>query len=178
VISDEDLMIATAQGDINSFEQIMLRYQATIWRTACRFSGDTEEARDIAQSVFLKLFESAPSYHRTASFKTYLFRIAHNTCIDHCRKKRPICLADFPDVVDESPSQADRMMTIEREKAVRTAIQSLSLKQRSAIILRYDDDLSIREIADVMRASEKAVERLLAHARKTLHSALRNILKN
>jgi RNA polymerase sigma-70 factor, ECF subfamily len=178
VISDEDLMIAIAQGDINAFDQIMLRYQASIWRTACRFSGDMEEARDITQSVFLKLFEAASTYRKTASFKTYLFRIAHNSCIDHCRKKRPLPLSDSPDVADESLSQPDRMMTVEREKAVRTAIQSLPLKQRSAILLRYDEELSIREIADVMRTSEKAVERLLAHARETLHSALRNILKN
>lgn len=178
MISDEDLMIATAQGNIDAFEQIMLRHQASVWRTACRFSGDAEEARDITQSVFLKLFESASTYHKTASFKTYLFRIAHNTCIDHCRKKRPLCLSDFPDVADESPSQSDRMMTNEREKTVRGAIQSLPLKQRSAILLRYDDELSIREIADVMHASEKGIERLLAHARETLHLAIRNNLKN
>jgi RNA polymerase sigma-70 factor (ECF subfamily) len=85
-------------------------------------------------------------------------------------------LSDSPDVIDESQSQSDRMMTNEREKTVRTEIQSLPLKQRSAILLRYDDELSIREIAEVMRTSEKAVERLLAHARETLHSALRNIL--
>jgi RNA polymerase sigma-70 factor, ECF subfamily len=178
VISDEELMASAARGDINAFEQIVLRYQALVWRVAYRFVGNSSDAKDITQTVFLKLFEAAPRYHATALLKTYLFRVAYNTCIDHCRKKRPLCLSDFPDVSDESPSQSDRMMTIEREKTVHTAIQLLPLKQRSAIILRYDDELSIREIADVMRTSEKAVERLLAHARETLHSTLRNILKN
>jgi RNA polymerase sigma-70 factor, ECF subfamily len=178
VISDEDLMIATSQGDIHAFEEIMRRYQAMVWRTACRFSGDAEEARDITQSVFLKLFESAPGYRRTASLKTYLFRIAHNACIDHCRKKRPLLMGDIPDILDEAPLQSDKLLTIERDKTVRTAIQSLPPKQRFAILLRYDDELSIREIAEIMRTSEKAAERLLAHARETLCSTLRINLEN
>jgi RNA polymerase sigma-70 factor (ECF subfamily) len=173
--SDEELMILAAQGDMKAFEQIVLRYQASVWRTACRFSGDSEEARDIAQSVFLKLFESAPSYRQTASFKTFLFRIVNNTCIDSFRKKRPEPRSDLPDVADESPSQAENMAVFERKKAVRGAIRSLPPRQRSVIILRYDAELSVRDIAGIMRVSEKAVERLLAHAREALHSTLRNI---
>jgi RNA polymerase sigma-70 factor, ECF subfamily len=170
--SDEELMILAAQGDVNAFGRIVLRYQSGVWRTACRFSGDPEEARDVAQSVFLKLFESASQYRQTASFKTFLFRIVNNTCIDSFRKKRPVPRSDLPDIADESPSQAECMAKAERERAVRVALRSLPGRQRSAIILRYDAELSVREIAGIMRVSEKAVERLLAHGREALHSVL------
>jgi RNA polymerase sigma-70 factor (ECF subfamily) len=172
VLSDEELMIAATQGDMKAFEQIVLRHQASVWRVACRFLRDIEEARDITQSVFLKLFESAPRYRKTATFKTFLFRIVNNTCIDHYRKKRPFHLSDPPDVPDESPLPSEGLLAREREKAVRRALQDLPNRQHSAVILRYEAELSVREIAEVVHSSEKAVERLLAHAREALHSVL------
>jgi RNA polymerase sigma-70 factor, ECF subfamily len=172
VLSDEELMIAATRGDMKAFEQIVLRHQASVWRAAFRFLGDVEEARDITQTVFLKLFESAPRYRRTAAFKTFLFRIVNNTCIDHSRKKRPLIFSDLPDVPDESPLPSDVMLAREREKAVRRALQALPPRQRSAVILRYEAELSVREIAEIVHASEKSVERLLAHAREGLHAAL------
>jgi RNA polymerase sigma-70 factor, ECF subfamily len=170
MIADEDLMLAAARGDTNAFEQIVLRHQAAVWRTACRFSGDAEEARDIAQSVFIKLFESAARYRATASFKTFLFRIVNTTCIDFSRKKRPVPQSNLPDIADETPLSSETIIALERETAVRSAMKALQPRQWSALTLRYEAELSVREIAETMQVSEKAVERLLAHAREALRS--------
>jgi RNA polymerase sigma-70 factor, ECF subfamily len=169
--SDEDLMTASAQGDIHAFEQIVLRYQASVWRVACRFIRNNEEARDITQLVFLKLFEASSRYKKNALFKTYLFRIVNNVCLDFLRKKRPITQEVLPDILDYSPLPTDILITNEREKAVRNAIEMLPKRQKAVIILRYDAALSIREIADILKVTEKAVERLLAHARSALRSS-------
>ena len=174
MISDEDLMASTAQGDTNAFEQIVLRYQDAVWRVACRFVGNSVDAQDITQTAFLKLFEAAPRYQPTAMLKTYLFRIVHTTCIDYSRKHRPAILDDPTDVSDNSPSAIDALMVKERYATLTQAIESLPLRQRSAILLRYEADLSIREISNILPATEKAVERLLARGRNALSTFLKD----
>jgi RNA polymerase sigma-70 factor, ECF subfamily len=174
VTSDEELMASAAQGDLNAFEQIVLRHQASVWRVAYRFVGNPAEAQDITQIVFLKLFEAAPRYHPTALLKTYLFRIVHTTCIDHSRKNRLTTLDDPSEVPDDSPSVIDSIIRHERDKTIKQVIEALPLRQRSAITLRYEAELPIRDIANILKVTEKAVERLLAHARDTLCALLKN----
>jgi RNA polymerase sigma-70 factor (ECF subfamily) len=174
VISDEDLMGSAEQGDTGAFEQIVLRYQASVWRVACRFTGNAADAQDITQIVFLKLFEAAPRYRPTALLKTYLFRIVNSTCIDHSRKKRTLTLEERIDIPDESPSVEDDLINNEKSRALRDAINTLSLRHRSVIVLRYDAELSVRDIAGILKITEKATERLLARARGALHLSLKN----
>ena len=131
MISDEELMASTAQGDLRAFEQIVIRYQSLVWRIAYRFLGNTSDAQDITQIVFLKLFEAAPNYHPSALLKTYLFRIVNTTCIDHVRKKRP-ALDDPEEVPDPDPSAVDSLILRERDGAIRNSIEKLPLRQRSA----------------------------------------------
>jgi RNA polymerase sigma-70 factor, ECF subfamily len=173
VLSDEDLMSAAAGGDMNAFEQIVLRYQDMVWRVAVRFIGNAAEAQDITQMVFLKLFEAAPRYRVSALLKTYLFRIVNTTCIDFSRKNRTVAVDDLSDVPDGSPSVIDGMVAREKDGKVRQAIDALPVRQRAAVLLRYEAELSICEIADILNAGEKAVERLLAHAREALFKVLK-----
>jgi RNA polymerase sigma-70 factor, ECF subfamily len=167
-------MASAAQGDLSAFEQIVLHHQASVWRVAYRFVGNPAEAQDITQIVFLKLFEAAPRYHPTALLKTYLFRIVHTTCIDHSRKNRLTTLDDPSEVPDDSPSAVDAMIMHENEKEIKQFIEALPPRQRSAITLRYEAELPIRDIANILKVTEKAVERLLAHARETLFAELKN----
>jgi RNA polymerase sigma-70 factor, ECF subfamily len=169
---DEDLMTAVGRGDEDAFGQIVQRYEGPVWRVAARYSGDAAEAKDIAQCVFMKLFESARRYEKTAKFRTYLFRIVNTTCIDHVRKKRPAAVGDPPEVLDGSPSPSDAMVIRERNRTLRTAINGLPLRQRSAIVLRYDAELPVRDVAEILKLSEKAAERLLARARTSLQTKL------
>jgi RNA polymerase sigma-70 factor, ECF subfamily len=173
VISDETLMAAAGKGDAGAFEQLVLRYRDPVWRVAYGFTGNSADAQDITQTVFLKLFEAAPRYRTTALFKTYLFRIVHTTCIDHFRKKRPNSPDDPADTADCAPSAIDSMIISERDSAIRKSIESLPLRQRSAILLRYEKVLSVRDISIVLKTSEKAVERLLARGRDALAVILR-----
>ncbi len=174
MLSDEELMTAASKGDINAFREIVQRYKTAVWRFAFRFTGDAADAQDIVQTAFLKILESVRHYRHISLFKTYLFRIVNNTCIDFSRKKRPDRLKDFSEIRDGSPSAVDDMIVKQREKTVRDAIENLSLRHRSVIILRYDAGLSVRDIANVLKITEKAAERLLAHAREALYIRLKN----
>lgn len=174
MLSDEDLMTAAVKGDMKAFGEIVQRYQASVWRVAVRFIGDAADAQDITQNVFLKLLESAPRYRRISLLKTYLFRIVNTTCIDFSRKKRPIPLKEPFEIQDESNPAADAMIVQQRDEIVRDAIDTLSLRYRSVIVLRYDAELSICDIAGVLKITEKTVERLLARARNALYIRLKN----
>ena len=175
--SDEELMLNICEGDLEAFEQIVLRHQAEAWHAAYRFTGNAAEAEDLAQETFLRILDAASRYQRTASFRTYLFRILNRLCIDHVRKKRPIATDILPQSADETgPSAIQRVSDRERDAAIQAALDSLPLNQRMAVVLRYFEGLSGSEMAQTMGISTKAVERLLARARKALEPRLKHLL--
>jgi RNA polymerase sigma-70 factor, ECF subfamily len=166
--SDEELMASVAIGDCRAFDMLVERYQGIIWRTAWRYTGNSEDARDICQMVFLKLYEAKSRYRITAAFKTYLFHIANNVCIDHYRKKHLTSEIDADDVTDTAPLSDERHEEQVRARGLHRAIAQLPERQRRSVALRYEADLPVKEIAITMGISRKAVERLLAHARDAL----------
>lgn len=170
--SDESLMVAVAQGDFSAFEQLIERHQHGVWRTAWRMVGDYQAAEDLAQDAFLRILEAAERYRPSASFRTYLYRIVVHLCIDHQRKLRPVPQKDAGLSADPSSQAEERVVLDELSEAVQQTLAGLPSKQRSAIVLRYYQGLSTREIAEVMETSVKAVERLLARGRAKLQRRL------
>jgi RNA polymerase sigma-70 factor (ECF subfamily) len=177
VPSDEALMQAVALGDLAAFEQLVLRHQETAWRTAYRMLGCHQTAEDVAQEAFLRVFKAADRYRPKAAFRTYLYRIVVRLCLDHLQKGRPVPADDLVPI-DDWPSPEQRATDAEQAQAVQEAIGCLPPKQRSAIVLRYYEGLSGREIAAAAETSVKTVERLLARARATLEGLLADYFKN
>lgn len=175
--SDEILMQAVAGGDLAAFEQLVLRHQEFVWQTAYRVLGCHRDAEDIAQEALLKVFQARDRYRPTAAFRTYLLRIVVRLCLDHLRKGRPLPAENLA-AVDGSSSPEQQVVDREQAEAVRAAIACLPAKQRTAVVLRYYEALSGREIAEAMGTTAKAVERLLARARKSLESGLGRFLRD
>ncbi len=178
VISDEQLMQTIARGDLDAFNEIVLRYQNLVWRTAYRLLGDAMEAEDVAQETFLKILKAAPRYRPTASFRTYLYTIIYRLCLDTRKKSRPSLMDTIPDRPSTSPSAVETLVARERGEEIRRALDSLPINQRTAIFLKHDEGLSYAEIAQVMDISLKAVEMLIRRARETLQSKLTHLKKN
>jgi RNA polymerase sigma-70 factor (ECF subfamily) len=172
VPSDETLMLAVARGDLAAFERLVLRHQESAWRTAYRMLGCHQTAEDVSQEAFLRVSEAAERYRPTAAFRTYLYRIVVRLCLDHLRKRRPVPTDNLLPA-DDWPSPEQWAAHVEQAQAVQEAVGRLPPKQRAAVVLRYYEGLSGREIAAAMDTSVKAVERLLARSRKTLEARLR-----
>src|SRR5437879_7793370 len=83
---DADLVDRYLAGDISAFDELMIRYERQIYRVCYRFVENRDDARDLAQEVFIKAFEHLPSFRRESSLKTWLYRIAINHCINHVKK--------------------------------------------------------------------------------------------
>jgi RNA polymerase sigma-70 factor (ECF subfamily) len=168
--TDEELMTAVSSGDRSAFDILVKRYQGSVWRVARRFTGNDEDARDICQTVFLKLYDAGFRYKIAASFKTYLFRITNNVSIDYYRKKRSEAGNYSMESTDSAPLQDEILEESERHRKLHHALAQLPERQRIATALRYEADLPVKEIAVAMGVSQKAVERLLAHMREALRS--------
>ena len=170
-------MQAVAGGDLYAFNEIVLRYQDLAWKTAYRFLGDAMEAEDVAQESFLNILRAAPRYHPTATFRTFIYRILANLCIDRARKKHPAYTDDLSDIPDLSSNPTDDLIEKERHAQIRKALDSLPPNQKAATILRHYEGLSYAEIAHVLGVTPKAVERLIAHARASLQTRLPHLKK-
>lgn len=175
--SDEELMLAVANGDLRAFEQLVRRHQAAAWNAAYRFLGNAADAEDAAQEAFLRILDAAPRYWPTASFRTYLYRIVTRLCFDLARRRRVRRHQPLPDVVANSSSAESASLLMEQAAAVRDALDSLPAAQKMAVVLRYYQDLGYREMAAILATTEKGVERLLARARATLADRLDQFLE-
>ena len=160
--SDEELMLAVGKGDLNALGEIVLRHQHSAWNIAYRFLGNETDAEDVAQEAFLKLLGAAKRYRPTASFRTYLHRIVTRLCLDWVAKKQPIYTNKLPEAADPARTASEKLISVERDLAVRKALYKLPPNQRMAIVLKYYEGIGYREIAATMEVTEKAVERLLA----------------
>lgn len=127
----------------------------------------------MVQEAFLRILDAAYRYRSRASFRTYLYRVLMRLCIDHKRKFRPIPTDKLPYTPPLGPKQVQRIECAETQSAVRKALDALPSKYRLVIILRHFEGLSGAEIAVAMNTTPKAVERLLARARRNLEPLLR-----
>lgn len=169
---DADLVALTSKGDERAFKELLQRHQNAVYGFALRLlSGDTQEAEDVAQETFLRLFRVSANYHPTASIRTFLFKITKNLCIDIYRKKRPELIEEFPDIPEEE-TPLDLLEKVIEADQLEKAIQALPVNQRAAILLRYKEQISYNQIADIMNLSVSAVESLLVRARQKLRKKL------
>ena len=188
-LSSEDLMDRIAKGDHEAFEILVNRHQASILNLIYRFIGDRTQAKDLAQEVFLQVWQAAKNYEPKAKFTTWIYRIATNLCLNELKSARRKKWVSFfrshedneysmeQSLPDDSPSAEDLLLTRERSRQISDALQSLPANQRMALVLKRYDDLSYEEIARIMDCSVSAVESLLVRAKRTLQEKLTNFEK-
>lgn len=170
--TDEQLMQVVAGGDLDAFNELVLRYQNLAWKAAYRFLGDAMEAEDVAQEAFLKILQAAPRYRATATFRNYFYGILTHLCIDRTRKKRFTSIDNIPELTDPSLGHDESLIGKERRAQVRIALDALPPNQKAAMILRHYEGLSYAQIAKVLGVSPKAVEGLISRAGATLRARL------
>ena len=175
--SDEELMSDAAHGNLSAFEQLVRRHQTSAWNAAFRLLGNANDAEDITQEAFLRILRAAHRYQPTAAFRTYLYRIVTRLCRDYRRKASPSPLPNPDAETGQDPSPEASVVTSEERRAVQKALTLLPTRQREVVVLRYYENLSYVEIAEVTGNSRKGVERLLARGRATLGSILGDLLE-
>lgn len=174
--NDDDLMRRTVEGDEQAFRVLVERWERPIFAFLDRMVGSREEAQDLSQETFLRVYTNADRYRSEGQFRSWLFRIAGNLTRSRLRRNRILRWIRFEPSVHDIPSGregADKILERdETRQAVRAALDKLPFRQRQAIVLRRYDDLSYREIASAMNISVAAVESLLQRAMDSLKKRL------
>ncbi|RPJ08106.1 MAG: sigma-70 family RNA polymerase sigma factor [Deltaproteobacteria bacterium] len=180
---EADLISRCQQGDQDALKEIFERYQAKVYRIAYGVVRHREDALDIVQEVFIKLYRSIRDFKGKSNFYTYLYRMAMNAAIDHTRKREkvpPISLdeEDAFQPAEDAEKGADRMLLKkELEETLKAAMEKLPLDQKTAILLREVEGLSYQEIAEVTECSIGTVMSRLHYARKKLQELLKDYVK-
>lgn len=175
--SDEACAVRAQQGDRESFGFLVDRYQEKLLRYGRKFLSAREDIEDIVQDVFVSAYQNLQSFDGSQRFSPWIYRIAHNAFVDTLRKKTrsPFVFMDFDTLV--SHSAADESVERERDqKEIKTMIEQglekLSPKYREILIFYYLEDLSYKEIAEILRIPIGTVSVRVKRAKEELRSVL------
>jgi RNA polymerase sigma factor (sigma-70 family) len=177
-LSDEELVKLFIETQNNRyFEVIYDRFADKIYRKCYSFVRDSAKAEDFMHDIFLKLILNLSNYKSDAKFSTYIFSITYNYCIDHIRQSKKLQEVELEGDFEEDDSSAwseAREMDAQR---LNKTLDSITTEEKSLILMKYQDDLSIKEIGDVLKLSESAVKMRLKRTKEKVKSIyLSNIL--
>jgi RNA polymerase sigma-70 factor (ECF subfamily) len=178
--TDEELVDAAGHGDSAAFTRLVARHAPRLQALVTRVLGGRADADDVVQEVFIRAWVHAPSWRPSgtgrASYAAWLARTGVNLAIDRRRRRRPSTALDaIAEPVDPAAAPDAVLLAEERMVIVRKAVAALPERQRMAIGLAYDAELSNAEAAEAMGTSLGAYELLLVRARRSLRTALHDV---
>ena len=171
-------------GDSSAWEALVRLHHRRVYNLCYRFTGSPDDAQDLSQEVFIRVYRTLPSYHvEKGAFTTWLSTLARNLLVDHFRRSRQERLTDSIDssvreedegpslgerLADSGPSPADHIASQETQRMVQQALTRLSPDLREAVILRDLQDMDYKEIAQVLRVPEGTVKSRINRGRMEL----------
>jgi RNA polymerase sigma-70 factor (ECF subfamily) len=184
---DEPALIRAAQaGDQNAFAQLVQAYDQSVLRLALNLLRSPEDASDIYQEAFLRVYRNLHTFRFDCSFHTWLYRIVTNLCLDHLRKRR--VRREESTVIDTTEGPVDRMEVLPEERAegnpqrrfyseqLRTRIEEVMLeltpRERMVFEMRHYQGMRLRAIGDILGTSEEAAKNCLFRATQKMRAAL------
>lgn len=184
---DEELVSYIIKGKTDLFSVIVDRYQSKVFSTAWNYTHDHEEARDLTQEIFIKLYNNLGSYKSKASFSTWLYRIAVNRCIDWTRKKKLPTVSTIYDgndeetdiydtIADSGGGPEETLINLENRAYVRKVVEELPEIYKTVIILYYFEDFSPREISDITDIPKRTIETRLYRGKNLLKLRLEELV--
>ena len=173
MIEEAMLVRLFKDGTIGAFDEIYGCYYKPVCSYISKMVGDKTLAEDLAQETLIKVFGSLKEADESKGLSSWIFRIAHNTCIDHYRKSRPYCeLTENISCRDTEHCCPEHMLlSKEKQHMLREALQTLGRKYRAVLLLRACLDMSYREIAFRMNIKESTVKTLIHRGRRQLQKA-------
>ena len=178
-LSDHELIQQAVSGSLESYDQLMERYQRLVFKVAYGFGKNKQNSMDITQNVFLKAYENLASYKGKGSFKSWIAKIAYHEGINWAKKNHPYeQSATFDEVLmnqSDRITQEDEVLAREHKAQLLQSLFSLNTRYRLAVVLRYFNEMSIKEISAVLKCSEGVVKSMLHRSLRQLKQNLKEI---
>ena len=184
---EKELIAKAKQGDMQAFEELILKHEKIVYNVALRMMNHSEDAKDISQEVFLKAYRNIKNFDERSMFSTWLYRITTNTCIDEMRKrkgKQNYSLEEELEnedgsmqrqIADEGDTPEESLMRGEEKGEILQALDTLSEEHRVAIILRDVKGLSYEEISEIIELPMGTVKSRISRARNQLKNEILKI---
>lgn len=181
---EQKLVERIRDGDIASFRELVEQYKKKIYYLAFDMVGNHQDAEDISQEVFIKVFRFIKNFRQDAKLSSWLYQVTVNTCIDAQRKKiaKPQVSMESSDIENlrHAASQSNGKVSEPERKAagnmlqdhIRRLLQKISPRERSVFVMRYYNELKLNEIAEILNVSNNTIKSLLLRAKKKLKKEL------
>ena len=186
VRTDEELVRIVVDGDVDCFEELIIRYQPRVFGMARKYFRNESDAEDVVQTIFTKTFKKLSSYKGTSPFEHWFMRLSTNTCYDALRRNRNRPDQTISDMLfdDESwqdrlsniPDASDRVGLEEARELVYTVLGQISDRARIVLTLQELEGRSIREITEITGWSESLVKVQAFRARKEMRASVERFL--
>jgi len=188
---DIELIERAQRGDFSSFEQLVFRYDKEVLTIAARFVRNSEDAKDIYQEVFLRVYQGLRRFKMQSEFATWLYRITTNVCLTHRSRRKKQAHVSLDDdheeneaephaahvAVSEDPLPDQRAIDGEISGYVQEAMELLSPHQRMVFTLKHYQGLKLREIAQMMQCTEGTVKKHLFTATQRMREKLKDVFE-
>ena len=182
---DDAIIKSVLEGDVNAFEQLVTKYEKTVYNLALRMTGNAEDAADMTQETFLKAYRSLKNFRGESKFSVWLYRITSNVCLDFLRsksRKPTVSLTAENDegeeaeieVADPAPNPEECLMSSLTRDAIARGLDSLPPEQREILLLREISGLSYEEISAALGLELSTVKTRIFRSRKRLAAFLIN----
>ncbi len=174
------------KGDQNAFAEIVEIYKDKVFQLCYRMLGNRHEAEDIAQEAFIRAYTNIQSFNQDLKFSTWLYRIATNLSIDRIRKKKPDYYLDaevsgtdgltmYSNVAADEALPEEELERLELHETIQGEILKLPEKYRTVIVLKYIDELPLKEISKILDLPIGTVKTRIHRGREALRNQLRNV---
>jgi RNA polymerase sigma-70 factor (ECF subfamily) len=169
---DAELVARSKKGDLGAFEELVKRHQRPLFSYVYRMLGNPDEAEELTQVALVRSWDKLKGFKGNSKFKTWLYRIATNLCINKVTRRKPT--AELPETLvgPETHEPEAEYRRRQREQVVKAAIDCLPAEQRSALVLSVYENMRSSEIARAMGKSVRAVDSLLFRAKVNLRKNL------
>lgn len=176
--NDHELLGLIQQGNAQAFALLVTRHAERFYRLAYRYLQSRDDAEDVVQDAFLKLWENPAIWRPKHSYKftTWFYRVVVNLCLDFRKKKKPVTLDDDLPVIDDRAPLDETIMRVQEQRLLEKEIAVLPERQRTALNLCFDEGLSNREAAEIMGINLKALQSLIMRAKATLKERIKAYL--
>jgi len=168
-------------GEKEYFNVLVKQLQVKVYSLAVKMTGDKEEAKDLTQEIFLKIYKSFATYDKSVKITTWIYRIATNTCIDYLRKKKELLMLneDQEIQIENRPySLPDKALENKELKLlIQSKIDLLPESYRIVVVLKYINELTFEEIADILKEPANTVKTKLYRAREKLRDSLKETVR-
>lgn len=171
VPTDEEIVKQVQQGEVEPFELLVQRYQEKLLRYGRKFLNNNQDIEEIVQEVFIKAYVNIKGFDCSRKFSSWIYRIAHNEFVNALKKKRPLYFFDLDVLLPHFVSKEDIERDIEKKEIkslIDKSLNKLSLKYKEVIVLYYFEELSYKEISDVLRIPISTVGVRIKRAKKLM----------